>query len=321
MKDSIFNFLGEFSSTLEELALRIETLIWDQPQAALTQMRLFTEKLVSMVFEQENMSEVYPLKQVEKINRLYKHDIISEDIYKKLEYIRKNGNIASHQVTEIDLEVVIRAHRALFDLCVWYAEIYGSHTFNAPKYELPSKQNQDHQMIKQWMDGFIQDTGNRIAEIEAELEKLKQEKQQQQTTFKKMEETRVVSVRNQDQTTERTVPLEKFQSTFEKVNFKLTNITKKAAEFEFEEHKEFVYLLDRVTPTIVIHPTLIDQYNALIEVPNKQVKSTALRRFPKKEEDGKLMSNFGYTYTFQTKSELEALLGRIVEALGTKFSR
>src|SRR4051794_29818977 len=114
MKSSIFNFLGDFSSTLEEVALRVEDLLWRQPEAAMTQARLFGETLASMILEQENMNEVYPLKQVEKINRLYKYDIIQDEIYKKFEYIRKNGNVASHQVIEVDQEVAKQVHQALF---------------------------------------------------------------------------------------------------------------------------------------------------------------------------------------------------------------
>ncbi len=45
MKSSIFDFLGEFSSTLEELALRVEDLLWDQPQEAMMKARLFGETL------------------------------------------------------------------------------------------------------------------------------------------------------------------------------------------------------------------------------------------------------------------------------------
>jgi len=315
MKPSIFHFLGEFSSTLEELAVRIESLLWDQPQAAMTQIRLYGEKLVTMIFEQENMNEVYPLKQVEKINRLYKQDIISDDLYKKLEYIRKHGNKASHEVTEIDLEMMIRAHRVLFDISIWYAEVYGSHKFRAPKYELPPRQSQDDIELKQWMD----EHKRKLAEIEEQLTQLKQEKQQQQADITKDSETRELTVENKQKTVERIVPLEKFQSIFEKANFKMTNETKKAAEFEYEDTKEYVYLLDRVTPTIAVHPSLVERTNTLVEIPNKQVKSTALRRFPKKEEDGKLKSNYGYTYTFQTKSELDALLGRIVDVLVTRL--
>ena len=82
MKLSIFNFLGEFSSSLEELALRVEDLLWDQPQEAMMKARLFGETLVSIIFEEEDMKELYPLKQWEKINELYKHDIIQDEIYK-----------------------------------------------------------------------------------------------------------------------------------------------------------------------------------------------------------------------------------------------
>ncbi|MFV8830547.1 DUF4145 domain-containing protein [Alkalihalobacterium sp. APHAB7] len=293
MKSSIFNFIGDFSSTLEELALRVEALLWDQPQAAITQSRLFGEMLVSMIFEQENMNEVYPMKQVEKINRLYKHDIIQDDIYKKLEYIRKNGNIASHQVLEMCQEVAKQVHQALFDISVWYAEVYGHYTFSAPTYELPSKPNQDHHDMKQWMDAYIQETTKRLTEIEAHLEQLKQEKYQQEDLVNEKEKSRVRTALKPVKSNERSFPLEQFESTFKKVNFKRTNL-------------------------IAIHPSIVEQEKMFMEVPNKQRKSTALRRFPKMEEGGKLKSNYGYMYTFQTKRELEELLRRVVEILNSR---
>ncbi|MEB1809551.1 MAG: DUF4145 domain-containing protein [Bacillaceae bacterium] len=319
MKSSIFNFIGEFSSTLEELALRVEALLWDQPQAAITQSRLFGEMLVSMIFEQENMNEVYPLKQVEKINRLYKHDIIQDGIYKKLEYIRKNGNIASHQVLEMCQEVAKQVHQALFDISVWYAEVYGHYTFSAPTYELPPKPNHDHHDLKQWMDDYIQETTKRFKEIEAHLEQLRQEKEQQEDLVNEQEKSKVPIALKPVKSNERSVPLEQFESTFRKVNFKRTNLTKKAAEFEHEEYKDFfVYLLDNVSPSIAIHPSIVEQEKILMEVPTKPRKSTALRRFPKMEEDGKLKSNYGYMYMFQTNTELEELLRRIVEVLDSR---
>ncbi|NMD72300.1 DUF2002 family protein [Bacillus sp. DNRA2] len=170
-------------------------------------------------------------------------------------------------------------------------------------------------MIKQQMDEYIQETENKFAEIEAQLEQLKHEKLQAQTEVKEIDGPRVRTVRDREKTNIRAVPLEKYKSTFEATNFKLTNVSKKAAEFEHPEYGAYIYLLDNVTPTIAIHPSLFERANTLVEIPNKLVKSTALRRFPKKEEDGKLKSNFGYTYTFQTKSELESLLARIVQVL------
>ncbi|MCS0542851.1 DUF4145 domain-containing protein, partial [Aeromonas veronii] len=157
-KSKVFHFIGEFSSQLEEAALRVEALLWEQPQVALTQARLFGELFVTMILEQENMNEGFALTQVQKIRKLYSHDIISDDIYKKLEFIRKNGNIAAHQVVEIDQEVAKKAHRAIFDLGVWYSEVYVSHTFSAPAYELPTEEKQDFDAMKQWMDDYIKET-------------------------------------------------------------------------------------------------------------------------------------------------------------------
>ncbi|MBM7607447.1 hypothetical protein JOD29_000684 [Lysinibacillus composti] len=319
MKASIFNFLGEFSSTLEELALRVEDLLWDQPQEAMMKARLFGETLVSMIFEQENMNEVYPLKQWEKIDRLYRHDIIQDDMYKKFEYIRKNGNIAVHQVSEMDLEVAKQAHQVLFDLSVWYAEVYVSHTFTAPEYELPSKQIQDPQIVKKWMEEYQ----DRIAEIEIQLEQLKQEKKQQQISVKEERKMNSRISTNSTNNSERSVPIERFQVTFETANFEWKNLSKKAAEFKYKEFEEedteaYVYLLDNVTPTIAVHPTLIEQTMKWVDVTSKPLKSTALRRFPRKVEENTLKSNYGYTYTFQTKGELESLLVRIVEVLQSR---
>lgn len=235
MKNSVFHFIGDFSSQLEELALRVEALLWDQPQAAMTQARLFGELLVNMIFEQENMSEVYPLKLVEKINRLYRHDVIQDDMYKKLEFLRKNGNIASHQVLEMDQEVAKEAHRILFELGVWYSEVYVSHTFSAPRYELPSKQNQDLDAMKQWMDAYIKETQARISEIEEQLHQLKEEKKQHPVVKEKR-------ISTEKRAENRIVPLERFQLTFENANFTYRNLSKRLLNFNSKILKQGMYI-------------------------------------------------------------------------------
>ena len=83
-----------------------------------------------------------------------------------------------------------------------------------------------------------------------------------------------------------------------------SNLTKKAAEFQHQEFQnEYIYLLTNKTPTIVIHPAFVEETELLKGLPTKSYKSTALRKFPKKEENAKLMSNYGYAYTFQTNSD------------------
>ncbi|WP_077619713.1 DUF4145 domain-containing protein [Bacillus sinesaloumensis] len=310
-KKSIFHFIGDFSSQLEESALRVEALLWDQPQVALTQARLFGELIVKMIFEQENMTESFTHTQVQKVRMLYSQDIIQDDIYKKLEFIRKNGNIAAHQVVEMDQEIAKEAHRTIFDLGVWYAEVYVSHTFTAPSYELPSTDKPDFDGMKQWMEEYIKETQQQIKEIEQQLNELKEEKKQQPVSKEKRN-----PIRKETKNTSSVVPLERFQATFENAHFTLMNLSKKAAEFQFEDFKTgYVYLLDNVTPTIAVHPLLVEQGKLLEDIQPKPRKSTALRRFPRKEEDGQLKSNHGYMFTFQTAGELVALLQRVVDVI------
>ncbi|MFP3499954.1 hypothetical protein SB759_37680, partial [Pseudomonas sp. SIMBA_059] len=81
-----------------------------------------------------------------------------------------------------------------------------------------------------------------------------------------------------------------------------------------------VYLLDNITPTIVVHPTLIEKAPALEEMASEPLKHTGLTKFPRKIENHAIKSNYGYPFTFQTNGELEALLRRIDEVLHSRDS-
>ena len=315
MKSSLFNFVGEFSSTLEELALQVEDLLVNHPSAAMSRARLFGEVFVSMIFEQEQIREVGKLPQWEKVKILYQNDLIPDDIYTQLEFIRKNGNDATHQVIKIEQEMARRVHRALYDLSVWYGEVYVSHSFRAPSYEPPSNQNQEQDNIKQWMEDYVQEMQGRIAEIEEELKFLKLEKKEHK--FQEKSDNRIIRTSSHSiKDIENRFPLERFEPTLQSFQLNRSNLTKKATEFQHQEYQnEYIYLLTNKTPTIVIHPAFVEEIELLKGLPTKPYKSTALRKFPKKEEDDKLKSNYGYAYTFQTNSELEGLLQRILEVM------
>ena len=82
MKSSLFNFVGEFSSTLEELALQVEDLLVNHPSAAMPRARLFGEVFVSNDIEQEQIREVGKLPQWgEKVKILYQNDLIPDHLY------------------------------------------------------------------------------------------------------------------------------------------------------------------------------------------------------------------------------------------------
>ncbi|WP_417898021.1 DUF4145 domain-containing protein [Bacillus haimaensis] len=313
---TLFDFVGKFSAVLGELAGRVEALLMEQPQATLTQARLYSEILVKMICEEEGVEEVYPLKPFEKINRLYKQDLITDEVYTKLEWLRKKGNVATHQVKEVELGEAVQAHKFLFDLSVWYAEIYVSHEFEAPVYQLPVKQVQEEKVLKEdelkkLMEPYLQDTLNKLLDIQEQLDLLKQEKAADAVAESEVAATSDLQVHTK-KTVNRTVPLsEEILAVFQQNNYEKTNTTKKAVEFVHEENNQVIYLLDNSVPTIVLHPELVQANSDSFNIPEKPRASTALRRFPRGQKDGKQTSNFGYPFKVEQANELNEILQKV----------
>ncbi len=152
---NLFSFVKEFSRELESLSIRIEDQLFEQPHAALMQSRLYSEQLVKLISDHEDIRNYYMLKHAERIHRLYRNGAIEGDIYKKLEWLRKKGNSASHNIKEVEVDDVLRVHRYLFDISVWYMQVYVSYDFEAPTYKLPIKQTQEFVERKEDIDGLL----------------------------------------------------------------------------------------------------------------------------------------------------------------------
>ncbi|WP_171910754.1 DUF4145 domain-containing protein [Rossellomorea aquimaris] len=133
----LFEFVKDFSIKLADLAVRIEGKMFEEPQAALMQARLYNEEIVKLISEEEEMETVYALKHGERIHKLFRANAIDEEMYMKFEWIRKKGNKAVHEVTDANMTDMLQAHRLLFDISVWYMQVYVSHTFEAPVYKVP----------------------------------------------------------------------------------------------------------------------------------------------------------------------------------------
>lgn len=183
---NLFSFVENFSRELATLSIRIEDQLFEQPQATLMQARLFSEQLVKLISNEEEIEKLYPLKHSERIHKLYRNNAIEEDIYMKLEWLRKKGNSAAHSIKEVEVEDILKAHRFLFDISVWYMQIYVSYDFEAPVYKLPIKSKQEPAEIGENLDGlikpYIDQTLKKIddmwAEINQELQAIKKEKEQ-----------------------------------------------------------------------------------------------------------------------------------------------
>ncbi|MFB4324460.1 DUF4145 domain-containing protein [Priestia sp. BR_2] len=160
----LFDFVKQFSNELANLAERIEDKLFSEPHASLIQARLYSEHLVKLISKQEELEELYPLKHAERIHKLYRQNAIEEDIYLKLEWIRKKGNKAVHDVKEVETVDILQTHKFLFEISVWYMQLYVTYEFEAPAYKLPLTQklnvlqatDQD-ESLKRYLDKKIDD--------------------------------------------------------------------------------------------------------------------------------------------------------------------
>jgi hypothetical protein len=106
--------------------------------------------------------------------------------------------------------------------------------------------------------------------------------------------------------------VKKLHTLFKQNNFKLTNETPKATEFENIESKEVVYLLPNKELTLVVNPKVVEGNEELEEKAERKSHSTALRNFPKRKHKGKTAINYGYSFKFQSEEELGAFLVRLL---------
>ncbi|KOY82171.1 DUF4145 domain-containing protein [Lysinibacillus macroides] len=189
----LLDFVKNITPKMLELAKQIEDTLYDQPQASLMQARLYTEQLVKMISDMEGIETIYPLKHSERIHKLYRTNAIEEAIYVKLEWIRKKGNKAAHEFKEVHIQDVLQAHRFIYDISVWYMQIFVNHDFEAPLYKEPEKSKGNdalnsekiEEMVKPIIENKLQQVDEMWAEVQRELAYLKQEKAKQMEPSKK----------------------------------------------------------------------------------------------------------------------------------------
>lgn len=172
----LFEFVREFSTELANLAERIEDKIFDEPDAAMVQARKYCEYIVQMISNEEELEAEYSLKHVDKIHRLYRKNVFDEDIYNKLEFIRRKGNQAAHHVAEVDVADAMQIHKFLFEISVWYMQEYVAFHFEAPAYKLPVKNSPEVNM-DELIKPYLEKLHAMRAEFQRQIDEMRLEKQ------------------------------------------------------------------------------------------------------------------------------------------------
>ncbi len=180
-QNGLFNFIEKVSEDLFELVTQLEEALFNQPRTVLMQARLYTEQLVKLASKGEGLEDIYAIKHNERIYKLYHQNAIEEEIYIKMEWIRKKGNKAAHDVSSGSYEDAIKAHKYLFDISVWYMQLYINYDFEAPIYKLPVPYTEKNlvtteeinEAIKPFLDQSFKEMDEMRKEVQRELEELK----------------------------------------------------------------------------------------------------------------------------------------------------
>lgn len=293
MNNSIFSFVETFSSDLAKLALQIEAQLFEDYQAALIQARLYSEQFGKMIAQKEEIDEPYPIKHVERIQKLFRKGVLDEELFYKFEFIRKKGNVAAHVVTEIDVLDVIKAHKYLFEMSVWFMQVYVDYTYEPEKYKLPVQVKNDHSQIEALVKPFMDQTLQKMDDLKNSFQ-LQLEKQRTGNHRRSVNSTTVSFQRKNE-----------IHNNLIKLDFYLTNETTKALEYEQKESKEVIYVLPQKEITVVLNPLTIKDS---LKCENNKRFNTSFRKFPKEVNKGKNPNHFGYMFKFKNEQQFLTFL-------------
>jgi hypothetical protein len=136
---SLFSFMHDVSQDLVMIGEEIERKLYTDPFAVLVKARIYSEQLIKLIWRQEKLTEIFDISQIERLQKLSRMGIFNDDIFQKFNQIRRLGNVAAHESRPtVTVDKAIYAHRMLYDVSVWYQEVYGSIDFQPPEYRTPT---------------------------------------------------------------------------------------------------------------------------------------------------------------------------------------
>lgn len=136
---SNFDFLNRYWETLARIGKAAESYLYNDPNACIYKLGMFAERLVQDIFAKERLTEpTYDNTHANRIKILKREGLIErggriDDI---LYSLRKTRNAAVHQY-EDSVDTAKSLLRMAYRLAVWFMEVYGDYSFQAPEFVMP----------------------------------------------------------------------------------------------------------------------------------------------------------------------------------------
>lgn len=163
---SNFSFLKPNYPELFTISELSERLLDVDSNSSLAKSRLFSEKLVSLIWEFENLED-FNGNQVDRINQLFYKNCIPEIVKDILHTIRKLGNKATHDGNSNKQEALFILKKC-FSLAKWFYETYENDYLGNIEYTLPKQDEAiDVKALQQQLELLSKEVYNYKQKIES----------------------------------------------------------------------------------------------------------------------------------------------------------
>src|SRR5699024_6379867 len=137
-KTYFYQFLEPVSPELAYNLQELEGTIFSGPRKTIAHSRTLMEVVLDKVLIHEDLKLRPPENSlVHKIDKLEKHELISENEKRAFEEIRLLGNKASHDIREFRFSEALQTWENIHIVMTWFVELYVSYKVDVPLYEDP----------------------------------------------------------------------------------------------------------------------------------------------------------------------------------------
>ncbi|WP_059104432.1 DNA phosphorothioation-dependent restriction protein DptF [Shouchella shacheensis] len=120
-----FQFLYDLQADIAESGKKIEELLYNYPDTAISEARKFSELIINDVLQKENYNINELKKFYERVHFLSVKEILTPQIKRSLDIIRTTGNKAIHGTEKyLGVSDALRIYKQCYILADWYASNY-----------------------------------------------------------------------------------------------------------------------------------------------------------------------------------------------------
>ncbi|QDY72594.1 type I restriction-modification system endonuclease [Geobacillus thermoleovorans] len=166
-----FQFLEGKWDVLARVGETAERHVHQNPNVAISELRKLAEAMTKYILALEGIREERGTDQQDRLKVLLYEQIIPKEIYDIFTMIRLKGNQAVHDPHYGDVHEAKTLLHMAFRLAVWFMEVYGDWSFEAPQYREPlppSSESTDE------LNRLIESYKQRLADLEAELSHIRE---------------------------------------------------------------------------------------------------------------------------------------------------